>query len=221
MSCKQALAVSSSDISVPSRVSCSSTSPFNLSISLFTVCRRFFNSGSSFSWSCTMDCLRDMTMKSKHTLKVWHLLKTCMYNNVSFWHLVIKVYKHIWRHIFKYLSQNYERRVLESCRTYTRVIIIYNCRTQQNYYSTLLIVKRCQSQPQKTKPNQTKINLKGIWADGGGAGKNKQTLKPPQFSRFILWKTTFSSVSVIEMAVNILIYKPIVNLLLSDKVEFM
>lgn len=54
MSCRQALAVSSSDIMVASRVSCSSTSPFSLSISLFTVCRRFLNSGSSVSWSCTM-----------------------------------------------------------------------------------------------------------------------------------------------------------------------
>ncbi|KAG7220085.1 hypothetical protein INR49_008979 [Caranx melampygus] len=54
MSCRQALAVSSSDIRVPSRVSCSSTSPFSLSISLFTACRRFLSSGSSFSCSCTM-----------------------------------------------------------------------------------------------------------------------------------------------------------------------
>lgn len=60
MSCRQALAVSSSDIRVPSRVSCSSTSLFSLSMSLFTVCRRFLNSGSSFSWTCTMVCLGGM-----------------------------------------------------------------------------------------------------------------------------------------------------------------
>ena len=58
MSCRQALAVSSSDTKVLSRVSCSSTSVLSLSISLLTVCRRFLNSGKSFSWRCTMDCLK-------------------------------------------------------------------------------------------------------------------------------------------------------------------
>lgn len=65
ISCRQALAVSSSDIWVASRVSCSSTSLFSLSISLFTVCRRFLNSGNSFSWSWTIDCLK---WETKYTL---------------------------------------------------------------------------------------------------------------------------------------------------------